>query len=83
MPNQYPTFLMLALLLPVPEDEREGQPFGGQTRKQKAAMVLRQASNPWVQEICEVLNISHATFHRCVSARNELGANDQPPERNP
>lgn len=44
-----------------------GRPKGGQTKKQEAALALRQDPKRSVKEICEMLHISQATFYRYVS----------------
>jgi DNA invertase Pin-like site-specific DNA recombinase len=45
-----------------------GRPPEGSTKKQEAALTLRQDPKGSVQEICEMLHISPATFYRYVSA---------------
>ena len=58
-----------------------GRPPGGYAKKQEAAIVLRQDKKRSVQEICEMLHISQATFYRYVSAGKETGESDQPTRR--
>lgn len=43
-----------------------GRPAGGYTKKKEAAITLRQDTKRSVQEICEMLHISQATFYRYV-----------------
>lgn len=43
-----------------------GRPKGGHTKKQEAALALRQDQKRSVKEICEMLHISQATFYRYV-----------------
>jgi len=48
---------------------RKGErPKGGQTKKQEAALALRQDPKRSVKEMCEILHISQATFYRYVQA---------------
>lgn len=49
-----------------------GRPAGGYTRKKEAVVALRQDKKRSVQEICQMLHISPATFYRYVKeAENE------------
>jgi DNA invertase Pin-like site-specific DNA recombinase len=48
-----------------------GRPPGGFAKKREAALALRQDSKRSVQEICEILHISQATFYRYVSSRED------------
>ena len=43
-----------------------GRPPGGFAKKREAALALRQDPKRSVQEICEILHISQATFYRYV-----------------
>lgn len=43
-----------------------GRPAGGSTKKKEAAIALRRDPKRSVQEICEILHISQATFYRYV-----------------
>lgn len=54
-----------------------GRPPGGSTKKQEAALTLRQDPKRSVQEICEILHISQATFYRYVSVGKETETNGQ------
>lgn len=46
--------------------KRGGRPPGGNVRKKEAVMALRKDPKRSVQEICEMLHISQATFYRYV-----------------
>jgi DNA invertase Pin-like site-specific DNA recombinase len=49
-----------------------GRPPGGSTKKQEAAIALRQDPKRSVQEICEILHISPASFYRYIKeSQNE------------
>lgn len=53
-----------------------GRPAGGYTKKKEAVLALRQDNKRSVQEICEMLHISQATFYRYVKeAENEQTQN--------
>ena len=54
-----------------------GRPPGGSTKKQEAALTLRQDPKRSVQEICEILHISQATFYRYISVGKETETNGQ------
>lgn len=55
-----------------------GRPRGGYTKKQEAALALRQDPKRSVQEICEMLHISQATFYRYASMRDDSQKNGPP-----
>lgn len=48
-----------------------GRPAGGYTKKKQAAVALRQDPKRSVQEICEMLHISQASFYRYVKEESE------------
>ena len=45
----------------------------GHTKKQEAALALRQDPKRSVKEICEMLHFSQATFYRYVKASDPAG----------
>lgn len=55
-----------------------GRPPGGHIKKQEAVLALRQDPKRSVQEICEMLHISQATFYRYVSTEKERKKIGQP-----
>jgi DNA invertase Pin-like site-specific DNA recombinase len=57
-----------------------GRPPGGHAKKQEAALVLRQDPKRSVQEICEMLHISQATFYRYTSAGKEIAGKKETEE---
>ena len=48
-----------------------GRPPGGFAKKREAALTLRQDPKRSIQEICEILHISQATFYRYVKENEE------------
>ena len=55
-----------------------GRPPGGHLKKQEAALALQQDPRRSVQEICEMLHISQATFYRYTSVNRPRDKHDQP-----
>jgi DNA invertase Pin-like site-specific DNA recombinase len=58
-----------------------GRPPGGYLKKQEAALALQQDPKRSVQEICEMLHISQATFYRYINAGKERADHGQQTRR--